>query len=61
MKWLRGVFTKRFNIRHKLCGPLFAGRHRALVVEGTWTYVSNVLNERPQTAPQGQEVLALCQ
>ena len=28
---------------------------------GSWTYVSNLLNEQPQTAPQGQEVLALCQ
>ena len=26
MKWLLGVYTKRFNIRHKLCGHLFAGR-----------------------------------
>ena len=28
---------------------------------GSWTYVSNLLNEQPQTASQGQEVLALCQ
>ena len=28
---------------------------------GSWTYVSNLLNEQPQTAPQGQEMLALCQ
>ena len=26
MKWLQGTYTKRFNIRHKLCGHLFAGR-----------------------------------
>ncbi len=26
MKWLSGVYTKRFNIRHKLCGHLLAGR-----------------------------------
>ena len=25
MKWLLGVYTKRFNIRHKECGHLFAG------------------------------------
>jgi hypothetical protein len=24
MKWLLGVYTKRFNIRDKPCGPLFA-------------------------------------
>ena len=30
MKWLLGTYTKRFNIRHKLCGHLFAGRYKAL-------------------------------
>ena len=34
MKWLLGVYTKRFNIRHKKCGHLFAGRYKALPVEG---------------------------
>lgn len=33
MKWLLGVYTKRFNIRHKLCGHVFAGRYEALPVE----------------------------
>ena len=28
---------------------------------GSWTYVSNLLNEQPQTHPQAQEVLPLCQ
>jgi len=28
---------------------------------GSWTYVSNLLNEPSQTQPQGQEVLPLCQ
>src|SRR5271169_3784595 len=35
MKWLLGVYTKRFNIQHKECGPLFAGRYKALHVEGS--------------------------
>ena len=35
MKWFLGVYTKRFNIRHKGCGHLFAGRYKALVVEGS--------------------------
>ena len=35
MKWLMGVYTKRFNIRHKLCGHVFAGRYKALIVEGS--------------------------
>jgi hypothetical protein len=28
---------------------------------GAWTYVSNLLNEPPETQPQAQEVLPLCQ
>jgi len=35
MKWLLGVYTKRFNIRHKFCGHVFAGRYKALVVDGS--------------------------
>lgn len=35
MKWLLGVYTKRFNIRHKECGHLFAGRYKALNVDGS--------------------------
>ena len=35
MKWLSGVYTKRFNIRHKFCGHVFAGRYKALVVDGS--------------------------
>src|ERR1700683_2325691 len=37
MKWLLGVYTKRFNIRHKLCGHLFSGRYKALIVDGSGT------------------------
>ena len=35
MKWLLGVYTKRFNIRHSTCGHLFAGRYKALLVDGS--------------------------
>jgi len=35
MKWLLGIYTKRFNIHHKLCGHLFAGRYKALIVDGS--------------------------
>jgi len=28
---------------------------------GSWTYVSNLLNEPPQTQPEAQEMLVLCQ
>jgi putative transposase len=43
MKWLLGVYTNRFNIRHKLCGHLFAGRYKALIVDGSGNgYLSTV-------------------
>ncbi len=35
MQWLLGVYTKRFNIRHKFCGHVFAGRYKALIVDGS--------------------------
>ncbi len=45
MKWLLGTYTKRFNIRHKLCGHLFAGRYQALVVDGSGNgYLRTVCN-----------------
>jgi len=28
MKWFPGVYTRRFNLRHKLFGHLFSGRNR---------------------------------
>jgi len=35
MKWLSGVYTKRFNVRHKFCGHVFAGRYKALMGDGS--------------------------
>ncbi|HVX56710.1 MAG TPA: transposase [Candidatus Saccharimonadales bacterium] len=35
MHWLSGVYTKRFNHRHQLCGHVLAGRYKALLVEGS--------------------------
>jgi hypothetical protein len=34
MQWLLGVYTNRFNHRHKEFGPLFSGRYKALHVDG---------------------------
>jgi hypothetical protein len=33
--WLLGVYTNRFNHRHKEFGHLFSGRYKALLVEGS--------------------------
>ena len=35
MKWLLGTFTSRFNWRHKVTGHLFAGRYKAILVDGS--------------------------
>ena len=37
MKWLLGVYTRRFNLRHKVFGHLFSGRYKALIVDGSGT------------------------
>jgi putative transposase len=34
MKWLLGIYTMRFNRRHKLSGHLFAGRYKSLLIDG---------------------------
>jgi putative transposase len=34
MKWLQSTYTQRFNRRHRLVGPLFQGRYKALLVDG---------------------------
>lgn len=33
MKWLQNTWTKRFNARHRLLGPVFGGRYKAVLVE----------------------------
>lgn len=35
MSWLLSTYTLRLNHRHKLCGHVFSGRYKALVVEGS--------------------------
>jgi REP element-mobilizing transposase RayT len=37
MKWFLGVYTQRFNLRHKVFGHLFSGRYKALIVDGSGT------------------------
>ena len=34
MKWLLGAYTQRFNWRHDLVGHLFAGRYKAVLIDG---------------------------
>ena len=35
MKWLLGVYTRRYNRRHRLVGHLFSGRYKSLIVDGS--------------------------
>ena len=35
MKWSLGTYTGRFNRRHRLCGHLFSGRYKSLIVDGS--------------------------
>jgi putative transposase len=39
MKWLLGVYTGRFNRRHKLFGHLFSGRYKALMIDDGGGYL----------------------
>jgi REP element-mobilizing transposase RayT len=34
MRWLLSTYSNRFNRRHDLCGHVFSGRYKALVVDG---------------------------
>lgn len=42
MKWLQGTYTQRFNARHKVCGHLFQGRYKSLLVDGSGDYFQRV-------------------
>ena len=35
MRWCLSAYTIRLNHRHKLCGHVFSGRYKALVVDGS--------------------------
>ena len=35
MKWLLGIYTARYNRKHKVFGHLFSGRYKALIVDGS--------------------------
>jgi REP element-mobilizing transposase RayT len=44
MRWFQGVYTQRFNARHKVWGHLFQGRYKALLVDGDGEYFATVAN-----------------
>jgi putative transposase len=58
MKWLLGVYTKRFNIHYKTCGHLFAGRYKALVVDGSGTGYLRTVGDYVHLNPVRARLLA---
>ena len=48
MQWLLGVYTNRFNHRHKEFGHLFSGRYKALHVDGSGSGYLRKPNARAQ-------------
>jgi len=52
MRWFQGVYTQRFNARHKVWGHLFQGRYKALLVdEGEYfATVANYIHLNPARA-----------
>jgi putative transposase len=48
MRWFQNTYTRRFNIRHRQGGHLFAGRYKAVLVEGVESghgdYLGNLID-----------------
>jgi REP element-mobilizing transposase RayT len=59
MKWLLGTYTMRFNRRHRLTGHLFAGRYKALVVDGGGTGYFRTVCEYVHLNPARAGLLAV--
>ena len=58
MKWFLGVYTRRFNLRHKVCGHLFAGRYKALVVDGSENAYLRTVCDYVHLNPERAKLLA---
>ena len=43
MQWLQNTYTRRFNTRHRVEGPLFGDRYKAVLVEGVSAYYYETL------------------
>ena len=51
MHWLQTTYTMRFNRRHRLCGHLFQGRYKAILVDseegGYFAVLSDYIHLNP--------------
>ena len=56
MRWFQTTWTMRFNTRHRLCGHLFQGRYKAVVVDaeegGYFSVLSDYIHLNPVRARQ---------
>lgn len=54
MRWLQTTYTARFNARHHLCGHLFQGRYKAIIMDpgepGYFRTVSDYIHLNPVRA-----------
>lgn len=54
MRWFQTTYTARFNARHRLCGHLFQGRYKAIVVDSAeaeyFRMVSDYIHLNPARA-----------
>ncbi len=54
MRWLQATYTIRHNVRHQLCGHLFQGRFKAIVMDpddaGRFRTVSDYIHLNPARA-----------
>ena len=58
MKWFLGTYTSRFNHRHKLCGHLFSGRYKCLIVDGSGTNYLRTVCDYVHLNPSRARLLA---
>ncbi len=56
MKWLLGVYTSRFNRRHKLFGHLFSGRYKSLIVDGSGSGYLKTVCDYVHLRPGAREI-----
>jgi hypothetical protein len=49
MQWFQNTYTRRFKVKHKVWGPLFGGRYRAVLVQSDGAH--SALADLPKNAP----------
>jgi putative transposase len=56
MRHINGVYTQKYNQRHKKDGPLFRGRYKAILVEKD-PYLVTVVRYIHQNPPESEEIM----